>query len=497
MYRVLLTTLFYFLFLASYSQNSFYKEKYRPQFHFTPPIHWTNDPNGLVYHNGSYHLFYQYNPMGILWGHMSWGHAVSKDLIHWEHLPLAIPEEDGVMIFSGSCVSDINNTSGLGSNKNPPLVAVYTGHIDGVNQSQHLAYSLDDGLTWKKYEKNPVLDLKKKDFRDPKVFWYQQEKYWVMAVVLPDEHIVQFYSSHNLKEWKHLSDFGPAGDIDGVWECPDLSEVPIEGEKRKTKWLLQVSQNSTMQYFIGDFDGKKFEPEKSEVKISRPDYGSDYYAGITFNNLPVSVPPTSIGWINNWAYARDIPTTPWRGMMSIPRSLSVKKIDDEWVLLQQPTDEIKSIRASRSHVINNSSLDDTKSISFKSQQFQMDITLQPGNGSICGVRIAKGKNNELEIGYHASTNMLYIDRSKAGISSFSTEFEKRNRCETELPLDNGDLQLQIFFDNSVVEVFANDGRAVMTMQLFPEENDSNVELFSKNEKSIIKTMSVWRINSIW
>jgi sucrose-6-phosphate hydrolase SacC (GH32 family) len=236
-----------------------YRETLRPQYHFSPPLHWINDPNGLVYYDGEYHLFYQHNPMGIRWGHMSWGHAISTDLIHWQHLPLAIPEENGVMIFSGGCVIDKNNTAGFADKPGDVLmVAIYTGHTEGKNQSQHLAYSNDKGRSWKKYEKNPVLDLGLRDFRDPQVFWYEPDKKWVMSVVLAVEKKVQFYSSYNLKEWKYMSSFGPAGDVSGNWECPDLFEVPINGEPRKTKWVLMHSPSPYMQYFIGDFDGTFF-----------------------------------------------------------------------------------------------------------------------------------------------------------------------------------------------------------------------------------------------
>ena len=197
---------------APAQNKSFYRERYRPQFHFTPPIHWMNDPNGLVYHKGEYHLFYQFNPFGNRWGHMSWGHAVSKDLIHWQHLPVAIPEQKDTMIFSGSCVIDKNNTSGFAKQPEQiPMVAIYTG-LQGVIQAQHIAYSLDDGRTWTKYEHNPVLDLNNKDFRDPKVFWYEPQQKWIMAVVLAMEKKVQFYSSKNLRKWELMSSYGPAGD---------------------------------------------------------------------------------------------------------------------------------------------------------------------------------------------------------------------------------------------------------------------------------------------
>ncbi|MGF2414075.1 MAG: GH32 C-terminal domain-containing protein, partial [Ferruginibacter sp.] len=390
-----------------------YTEQYRPQFHFSPATNWCNDPNGLVYNNGVYHLFYQHNPFGNVWGHMTWGHATSMDLIHWKHLPIAIPEENGVMIFSGTCVVDKNNTSGFGTNGKIPMVAVYTAHIENVNQSQHIAYSLDDGITWIKYANNPVLDLHKKDFRDPKIFWHQQKKYWVMALMFPVEHIVQFYSSKNLKEWQHLSDFGPAGDTSGVWECPDLTQVPVKGTLEQKKWLLQTSQNANMQYFVGEFDGVKFTNENPTNKIFRPDYGPDYYAAIAYNQLPATVLPTSIGWVNNWNYANDIPTTPWKSAMSIPRTLSVKKINNDWVLIQKPVAAIAGLRKNKI-TIDNAVVSDKKTLPIKSKQFEIECTIEPAASSVSGIRLATGTNNYFELGYDATKQIFYIDRSKSG-----------------------------------------------------------------------------------
>ncbi len=241
---------------------SLYKEPFRPQYHFTTEKNWINDPNGLVYFDGEYHLFYQHNPFGNTWGHMTWGHAVSTDLVSWKHLPLAIREENGIMIFSGTVVVDEKNSSGFaGKSGKVPMVAIYTGHQEGLNQSQHIAYSLDKGRTWTKYAKNPVLDLGKKDFRDPKVFWYEPEKKWVMVVALPLEKKIQFYRSPNLLDWTYMSDFGPAGDTTGIWECPDLFQVPVNNNRKESKWVLMHSPAPYMQYFVGEFDGTRFKNE--------------------------------------------------------------------------------------------------------------------------------------------------------------------------------------------------------------------------------------------
>ncbi|MFI2034798.1 GH32 C-terminal domain-containing protein [Streptomyces bottropensis] len=246
-----------------------YSETYRPQFHFTPEKNWMNDPNGLVYYKGEYHLFYQYNPNGDSWGDMSWGHAVSTDLVHWTELPLALSHDDEEMVFSGSAVVDEDNTTGFGTRRNPPMVAVYTSlHKATGIQSQSLAYSTDRGRTWTKYQGNPVLDIGSKEFRDPKVQWYAPTKSWLMTVSLSTEHKVRFYSSKNLKDWTQLSEFGPAGATGGVWECPDLFPLAVDGDKKNIKWVLVVNINpggvaggSAAQYFIGDFDGTKFTAE--------------------------------------------------------------------------------------------------------------------------------------------------------------------------------------------------------------------------------------------
>ncbi len=478
------------------AQPKLYKEQYRPQFHFSPATNWCNDPNGLVYNNGLYHLFYQFNPSGNIWGHMTWAHATSKDLLHWKHQPVAILEENGVMIFSGTCVVDKNNTSGFGKKGDVPMVAVYTGHIENVNQSQHIAYSLDDGISWTKYAGNPVLDLGKKDFRDPKIFWHAPKKYWVMSVMLPVEHVVQFYSSVNLKNWKLLSEFGPAGDTSAVWECPDLTLVPIEGMPGKKKWLLQMSMNGTMQYFVGEFDGEKFINETPATTILRPDYGPDYYAAIAYNQLPQAHLPTAIGWINNWNYANDIPTTPWKGAMSIPRNLSVKKMNNEWRLIQKP---VASILTLRKKIIQLADQDiaGKKILPLKGKQFEMDFLMEPGRKSTAGVRVAVNKNNFFEIGYDAARAMFYIDRSKVSNTAFNENFKKLHRFEKEVALTTNKIQVKVFFDNSIVEVFVNGGEAVFTTQLFPGKDEIGVELFSLAGKSKFKNFKFWEMQSIW
>jgi len=486
------------------AQPDLYKEKYRPRFHFSPAKNWTNDPNGLVYYQGEYHLFYQYNPFGNRWGHMSWGHAVSQDLVHWHHLPLAIPESDRIMIFSGSAVVDKSNSSGFGTVKGQvPLVAVYSGHFiadstkpDDYTQAQYIAYSLDRGRTWKKYSGNPVLDQHSKDFRDPKAFWYAPEKKWIMAVVKPHEHVVQFYQSADLKSWSHLSDFGPSGDTHDIWECSDLLQVPVEGTHGQYKWVLFNSQQITMQYFVGDFDGTRFVSQNPQGRIYRPDYGPDYYAGITYNNLPVSQNPVLLGWANNWKYANDIPTYPWKSAMALPRNLTLRKTNGEWILLQKPVAQLKTLRTSP-WKSDSMTIEKQQALPLRSQQFEMELTIYPGKNSVCGMHLACGSGNPFVIGYNQASQTLFIDRRGVGDNSFNANYAALARYETPVSLKNGALHLHVFFDHSLVEVFAQDGQVAMTAQVFVDPSSDGISLFSDGASSRMTNLAIWKMNSAW
>ncbi|MEX0609518.1 MAG: glycoside hydrolase family 32 protein, partial [Balneolaceae bacterium] len=327
----------------SEAESENYKENYRPQFHFTPENNWMNDPNGLVYYDGEYHLFYQYNPFGNQWGHMSWGHAVSEDLVHWEHLPVALKEENNIMIFSGSAVIDHKNSSGLGTLNNPPMVAIYTGnHTDKRLQDQRIAYSLDKGRTWAKFEGNPVIDENMGVFRDPKVMWYEPRQKWIQSVAAGDR--IKIYSSDNLIDWDFESDFGPnVTATNGVWECPDL--FYIKTEDGDGKWVMIVSHGggindgpnggSSTQYYIGDFDGHSFTPEHQNILWL--DFGIDNYAGITWSNIPEEDGRRiHIGWMGNWYYASSIPEYGWRGSMTFPREVTLQKSSNRYFLAFNP-----------------------------------------------------------------------------------------------------------------------------------------------------------------
>jgi|FreactcultuFSWF8_1027224.scaffolds.fasta_scaffold00017_13 sucrose-6-phosphate hydrolase SacC (GH32 family) len=393
----------------------------RPEFHFTPATNWMNDPNGLLYYKGLFHIFYQYNPEGDQWGHMSWGHATSSDLLTWTELPVAIRDDERAMIFSGSAVVDHQNSSGFGSIENPPMVAIYTEHQE-EHQAQGLAYSLDEGITWTKYANNPVLDLNKKDFRDPKVTWDSARQHWLMAVALPQEFIIQFYKSDDLKSWTHLSNFGPVGAVGGIWECPDLFELEVDGT---TKWVLIVSLNpggpvggSATQYFIGDFDGMTFAQTEYLDEIKWIDFGADYYAAVSFNDAPDNR-RIMIGWMSNWDYAKFIDANPYRGQMSLPREISLEKIDGQIELIQKPVREA-------SHLLRN-----------------IEITNDP-------IVIAGG----IKIGFDPATQSVYVDRSMSSINSAVHS--------VPVKASNGVAPAQLVVDRGSLELFIDGGRQVIT-----------------------------------
>lgn len=487
--------------LEHYRQTpSYYRERYRPQYHFTPEIHWMNDPNGLVFFDGEYHLFYQHNPHAIEWGHMSWGHAVSGDLLHWKHLPIALHDEYGAMCFSGSAVADHANTSGFGTGDAPPLVAIYTGHGHG-RQTQDLAYSNDQGRTWTKYAGNPVLDLALADFRDPKVFWHESTGRWVMVVSLAADRRVQFYGSPNLREWTLLSEFGPAGTPNKPnWECPDLFELPIENAAGETAWVLEadmgggsIAGGSGGEYFVGDFDGERFTPISTESQWV--DYGRDFYAPVSWNDVPDGR-RLWIGWMNNWETALN-PTYPWRSAMSIPRELTLRRDDDERIVLcQRPVRELQSLRRTSVEVDPTTLDDESKPLAVRGQQLELFVEFEPGSAERFGIRVLKSGDQFTEIGCDAAAGAVYVDRTASGDVAWHAAFAGRHVGPLAAEED-GRVQLHVLVDSCSVEVFVGDGRTVLTDLVFPKSGADAVELFAVGGDCRVTRCEAHRLGSVW
>jgi fructan beta-fructosidase len=492
------------------NSDALYDETYRPQYHFTPAKNWMNDPNGPVYYKGEYHLFYQYNPFGNVWGHMSWGHAVSRDLVHWEHLAVAIPEENGIMIFSGSTVVDWHNSSGLCKEANTAepscLVAIYTGHTETL-QTQNLAYSNDRGRTWMKYAGNPVLDLHMQDFRDPKVFWHEASHKWLMVAALPTLHKVRFFGSTDLKHWNALSDFGPAGGTAGVWECPDLFPLPVEGEAGQTRWVLSINLNpggpaggSADQYSVGQFDGTTFVNANPADQVLWADYGKDFYASTSFSDIPaMDGRRIWLGWLLNWEYGREVPTFPWRGVQSIPRAASLKRFPEGIRLMQSPVKELETLR--QSHVslgemdvaaANGALL--AKRV--RGDALEIIAELDRGSSAEAGIRVREGKDEATAIGVDWAKQEVFVDRAHSGDVAFDEKFPGRHAGPL-LPTGSKRVKLHIFVDRSSVEVFVNDGATVISDAIFPSRESQGIELYSNEGQARIVKLEVWNLRTAW
>jgi fructan beta-fructosidase len=477
---------------TGFAQLALYQEPFRPQFHFSPARNWTNDPNGLVYFEGEYHLFFQFNPFGDRWGHMSWGHAVSRDLVHWRELPVALPEENGVMIFTGSTVVDQHNSSGFCTASKACMVAIYTGHTPETKshpalQTQNIAYSNDRGRSWTKYPQNPVLDLHMSDFRDPKVVWSESAKRWVMVVAFPNDHKVRFYGSSDLKHWQQLSDFGPAGAASGQWECPELFELPIESKPGQTRWVLKIGLNpgalqggSGEQYFVGQFDGSRFINDNPAGVTLWTDYGKDCYCALTFNNLPRTQSQVMLGWMNNWQYAGDVPTQPWRGQMTVPRKIALRETPEGLRLVQNPIDALAQLRSSWRP---------------GSDVFELKVEAPLGNAKELGWKLRNAGETFSLIGFDRDNQQLFVDRTHSGATNFSKDFPARTTAP--LHLTGNELRLHILVDRSSVEIFAEDGLIAITNLIFPPLGAREVEFYSKGGQSGAIQTKRWTLNSIW
>ncbi|WP_159697719.1 glycoside hydrolase family 32 protein [Arthrobacter sp. 18067] len=481
-------------------------DPWRPVAHLTAEKNWLNDPNGLVYHNGTYHAFYQYNPRGNSWGNMSWGHSTSTDLVHWEQQPVAMeasPEEE---IFSGCIVMDTNNASGLGSAGNPPMVALYTsaygknGALPQGTQAQSLAFSLDKGTTWQKYQGNPVLNLAptNNNFRDPKITWYEPGNYWVMTTVVADAHVVKMFKSTDLLQWDYLSDFSGVGAQGGLWEVPELLQMKVEGSTAK-KWVMLLSINpggiaggSGMQYFVGEFDGTRFTAENAAAPdgpLSESqwlDHGADYYAANSISGAPGDK-PVLLGWMGNWDYAQHVPTTPWRGSMAIPRELTLVRGERRFELrsviasaaraaFERAGSEVKG----KNLTIGSSPQALGKDFTGRTQLIELEMELTSAREAGLLLRQSPDAKAGLRISYNKENHTVRVDRSKAGTGNFSEKFSPFHEVALPSPGTDGKVKLTILLDSSSVEVFVQDGAAVISDTFFPDWDNTGASAFSMN-----------------
>ncbi|KAJ5728241.1 Extracellular exo-inulinase inuE [Penicillium malachiteum] len=497
-----------------------YTEVYRPQFHFSPAENWMNDPCGLFYHEGLYHLYFQYNPGGITWGNMSWGHATSEDLSHWEEHPVALlaegyPGNVTEMYYTGSAVVDTNNTSGFGTNGETPIIAVYTSQYEMTQtlpsgeevlwdqESQSIAYSLDNGKTWKTYDAgNPVIEYppspyrdQYENFRDPFVFWHADSEKWVLVTSLAEINRLVIWTSDNLKDWSVASEFGPVNAVGGVWECPNLFPLPVDGSETNQKWVLIVGLNpggppgtvgSGDQYFIGDFNGTAFIPDSDSIYSANTtsnwlDWGPDYYASSAYNGLSAKH-HVQLGWMNNWQYGESIPTYPWRSAMAAPRRLSLKTIDGKtysWKSFETGMQSVGSIG--------------------KTLDINLSFSGVKENGSNKGefgiiVHATSNLTQQTRIGYDFEEGTMFVDRRKSGDVAFDETFPRKYFAPSRSESD-GSINLRILVDWSSVEVF--NGASTLTAQVFPSEDATYGHIFSTEGSTQNVSLKISEVSSIW
>ncbi|GAA5976262.1 hypothetical protein JCM5350_001398 [Sporobolomyces pararoseus] len=496
-----------------------YSEPYRNQFHYSAPFNWLNDPNGLLYENGTYHLFYQYNPTtnGTVASFQSWGHAISEDLVKWETLPVAIVATQNELIFSGSAVMDYNNTSGFGNDSTPAMVAIYaTAHIEDNNlgrQAISIAYSLDQGRNFTKFNEGaPVIDLNVSDLRDPNVKWDAKAEHWRLTAVLAESYEVIFFSSPDLKNWTELSRFGPGpATRGGVWECPDLFELEDPTNPGQNVSVLIVSVNpggiaggSGTWYLIGDYNNGTFTPnDRSQAEIAGVenwlDYGADNYAGLTFTDAPS---PVFIGWMSNWWYGQDVPTSPWRSADTVPRSLSLREVaNGKLQLHQEPFYALGQLYspALNSTFGQNSSSTSTNTTldGVSGETLHIDAVISVGDASAVGFNVRVGGEQYTSIGFNASSSEIFIDRTYSGNSSFnSTKFPVYHGGP--ITLEGGVVKFEILVDVASVEVFAESGnQTVLTDIIFPDASSTGVQFFATNGTAELVSFTASNVQSIW
>ena len=512
--------------------NTANTDYYRPSYHFTPAYGWMNDPNGMVYKDGEYHLYYQYNPYGSKWGNMHWGHAVSRDLIHWQHLDPAIARDTLGHIFSGSSVVDIHNTAGYGKNA---IIALYTSASDKNGQIQCMAYSTDNGRTFSKYESNPVLTPFDglRDFRDPKVFWYEKGKCWYMIVSADKE--TRFYKSKNLKKWEYVSAFGNGmGQQPCQYECPDFFQLPVNGDPNNMKWVMIMNINpgclfggSATEYFVGDFDGKNFTcADAHEAKWM--DYGKDHYATVTFSNTGNRV--LAMTWMSNWQYADLTPFKQNRGANGLPRELKLFELDNKYYIQEGVAPEVMALRKETKE-LGNLTIEKEKDLagiaSGMNGAFEIEADVTADANGIAGIEIYNNKQERTLVYIDMKNRRIVTDRTESGLTDFGKysephhiekKWDKQRKEQSLLPArmvnainyknnfalatwaplnlcgkDKKTFHVDIFVDKSSIELFVDGGRIAMTNLVFPIAPYENVKFYSQTGKSEFQNVKVHKL----
>ena len=512
--------------------NTANTDYYRPSYHFTPAYGWMNDPNGMVYKDGEYHLYYQYNPYGSKWGNMHWGHAVSRDLIHWQHLDPAIARDTLGHIFSGSSVVDIHNTAGYGKNA---IIALYTSASDKNGQIQCMAYSTDNGRTFTKYESNPVLTPFDglRDFRDPKVFWYEKGKCWYMIVSADKE--TRFYKSKNLKKWEYVSAFGNGmGQQPCQYECPDFFQLPVNGDPNNMKWVMIMNINpgclfggSATEYFVGDFDGKNFTcADAHEAKWM--DYGKDHYATVTFSNTGNRV--LAMTWMSNWQYADLTPFKQNRGANGLPRELKLFELDNKYYIQEGVAPEVMALRKETKE-LGNLTIEKEKDLSGIASgmngAFEIEADVTADANGIAGIEIYNNKQERTLVYIDMKNRRIVTDRTESGLTDFGKysephhiekKWDKQRKEQSLLPArmvnainyknnfslatwaplnlcgkDKKTFHVDIFVDKSSIELFVDGGRIAMTNLVFPIAPYENVKFYSQTGKSEFQNVKVHKL----
>lgn len=466
-------------------------EKFRPAYHFSPAYGWMNDPNGMVYLDGEYHLFYQHNPYGSMWGNMHWGHAVSKDLVTWEHLPFAIAPDTLGTVFSGSAVVDKENVSGFGKNA---IVAFYTSA--GRRQTQSIAYSTDNGRTFTKYDKNPVVTADIPDFRDPKVIYYEPTGKWVMTVASGQE--VRFFTSSDLKDWEYSGSFGHGyGSHDGVWECPDLIQLPVDGNADNKKWVLLLNINpggpfggSATQYFTGQFDGKTFVCDSKPETVKWMDWGKDHYATVTFSNTGDR--KVAMAWMSNWQYAGNVPTRQFRSSNSVPRDLSLYTQAGETYLSSIPVPELEALRKEKKEfpgfVDQRGDYNIDKLLDNNTGTYEIVLKIKSKTATVFGFKLYNEQGEQVDFNYNLLENKFTMDRTKSGLTDFSGDFP----VATFAPVEKQDVYtLRLFVDKASIECFDGNGKFVMTNLVFPAEPYNRINFYAKGGEYEVESLTVY------